>query len=95
MAPFERCEMSAKIIIVGDMSSTLLGFALRKEFTIEICTTEEVAVELERGLIISGDRHYNEQWPVDEACKNQIGFDPRPTKQQRREWRKHGKNILR
>jgi len=88
--------MSAKIIIIGEASEKAIKFALENNFEIVMCN-EISAIELERGLIIDGIN--NKPMSYEDILTDSIEPikspyykpDNRPTKEDRRNWRKYGK----
>jgi len=84
--------MGGKIIIVGEPSDKLLQFALQEHFEVVICPTVEEAEKLDDLLIYTDPIVKTfEKFHEGDLKADQIFQPKRPTKADRRNWRKYVK----
>ena len=87
--------MSCKIIVVGEVSSVLLKFALDNMFEIEVVQNEIQAIEQERGVIFTQLEKVIHRYPIKDCSTYDSNryMNHSPTKAQRSEWRRQSKVI--
>jgi len=86
--------MGGKIIIVGEPSDKLLQFALQQHFEVVICDSVEEAEKLDDSLVYTDPILKTlefEKFQVDDLKADYFFQPKRPTKADRRNWRKYVK----